>query len=430
MLQAVTSPPRSPEASAGAAILARARGAFARRLDPLSRAPVAVGFSGGGDSLALLLAARAWTSEAGRPLLVLTVDHGLGPQSRAWTEAAGTLADQLGADFRGLSWTGEKPRAGLPAAARRARHALLAEAARAAGAPVVLLGHTLDDVLEAHWMRGQGSSVGVPREWAPSPAWPEGRGVLLMRPLLPLRRAELRGLLRPAGLAWIEDPANDDGRFLRTHARRAAPEAAPPAQPPGPPAAFEVDAAGTIGLARDADQRLLAMACVCAGGGECPPRRLQLDRLAARMAAGETFAATLAGARIEATERIAITRDLGRAGVGCTPLPEGQAIVWDGRFEITALRAGLSVRPLGGVMSRLERPSRSALGAFSPGARSALPAVIDADGRLTCPILAQGAWSFARSLVGDRLAAACGRIAREPALAPRSHGERDKGALS
>ena len=118
MLQAVTSPPRSPEASAGAAILARARGAFERRLDPSSRAPVAVGFSGGGDSLALLLGARAWTSEAGRPLLVLTVDHGLGPQSRAWTEAAETLADRLGADFRGLSWTGEKPRA---AAGRPAR---------------------------------------------------------------------------------------------------------------------------------------------------------------------------------------------------------------------------------------------------------------------------------------------------------------------
>jgi tRNA(Ile)-lysidine synthase TilS/MesJ len=38
---------------------------------------VAVALSGGGDSLALLLASTAWASHVGRDLLVLTVDHGL-----------------------------------------------------------------------------------------------------------------------------------------------------------------------------------------------------------------------------------------------------------------------------------------------------------------------------------------------------------------
>ena len=430
MLQAVTSPPRSPEADAGAAILARARSAFVRRLDPSSRAPIAVGYSGGGDSLALLLAARAWTLATDRPLLALTVDHGLNPQSRAWTEDAGALAIRLGADFRALPWTGEKPRTGLPAAARRARHALLAEAARAAGASVLLLGHTLDDVMEAQWMRARGSSVGAPGEWGPSPVWPEGRGVFLMRPLLELRRAELRDLLRPAGLTWIEDPANEDGRFLRTHARRAAPAVAPPARPPEIAGAFAVDAAGAVRLSRAADPRLLAMACVCAGGGERRPRRRQIDLLAARLASGEVFAATLAGARIEAQDQIAIARDIGRAGAGCTPLPVGQTVVWDGRFEITAGRPGLSVRPLGGVMSQLEKQSRAALDLFSPQARATLPALIDADGSVICTILARSPCGVARTLVGDRLAATCGRIAREPALAAGPHGEYGAGALS
>ena len=157
-----------------------------RRLRPESRRPVAVAFSGGGDSLALLLAAAEWSGAAGRDLLVLTVDHQLQPDSAAWTRACATTAARLGVTFRALSWTGEKPATGLAAAARTARHGLLADAARAAGARVVLMGHTADDILEARLMRARGSTTPEPREWSPSPAWPEGRGVFLLRPLLGL----------------------------------------------------------------------------------------------------------------------------------------------------------------------------------------------------------------------------------------------------
>ncbi len=95
MLQAVTSPSHDAPAQAGAAILARARGAFERRLDPGLEAPIAVGFSGGGDSLALLLAARAWGLEHRRPILALTVDHGLNPSSRSWISQAAATAEGL-----------------------------------------------------------------------------------------------------------------------------------------------------------------------------------------------------------------------------------------------------------------------------------------------------------------------------------------------
>lgn len=430
MPQAVTIPPQDGPAEAGAAVLARARDAFDRRLDPGLTAPIAVGFSGGGDSLALLLAARAWATDAGRPVLALSVDHGLNPISRGWISQAASTAAMLGVGFRALNWQGAKPQAGVQAAARRARHALLAEAARQAGAAILLLGHTRDDVNEAGWMRAQGSSVGVPREWAPSPVWPEGRGVFLLRPLLQLGRTELRELLRPCGLDWIEDPANDDSRFLRTHARRSAPATARNMASAEPGGEFAVDAAGAIRLDRNIDPRLLAMACVSAGGGERLPRREQLALLAARIAGEGDFAATLAGARIEAGRTLAVFRDGGRIGQAEIPLPAGQPMVWDGRFEILCDRPGCVVRPLCGVTSRLDRRSRSALGALAPQARRALPALVEADGTVTCPILAQSAWSAARSLVSDRLEAACGRIARELAPASGSHGEQGSGALS
>ncbi|HKP80310.1 MAG TPA: ATP-binding protein, partial [Phenylobacterium sp.] len=69
-----------------------------------SRRPIAVGLSGGGDSLALTLIADAWAREAGRELSILTVDHGLQPESAAWTQLCAATAQQLGRPFRALPW--------------------------------------------------------------------------------------------------------------------------------------------------------------------------------------------------------------------------------------------------------------------------------------------------------------------------------------
>src|SRR5439155_10823993 len=48
------------------------------------------------------------------------------------------------------------------------------------------------------------------------------RDGLFRRPLLSARRAELRGFLQRNGLAYDEDPANDDLRFARNRVRREA----------------------------------------------------------------------------------------------------------------------------------------------------------------------------------------------------------------
>ena len=420
-------------------LLALTGGAFERRLDPDSDAPVAVGFSGGGDSLALLLAARAWTRAAGRRLLALTVDHGLQPQSGAWTRSALATARSLGVESLALAWHGDKPADGLPARARRARHALLAEAARAAGARVILLGHTRDDLMESAQMRAEGSSPGDPREWAPSPVWPEGRGVFLLRPLLGAGRAELRALLSGTGLDWIEDPANDDPAFARARAR-AAPSSAAVAREAAPGVAdasalaraAQVDDFGRIAIAREAllgaspraARRFLAAACVCAGGGESLPRRRRVEALHARVMSGERFTAALAGARVEAGEQLEVFREAG------APLRRTPG-VWDGRFAISGLEPGAEVRALRGLASRLPPAERRRLGEIPASARPGLPAIVQGDGEsVTCPILAQGSEASARSLVGRRLGAACDVFAREQEVRTGPDGEPAEGALS
>lgn len=311
--------------------------ALDRRLDPLSRAPAAVGLSGGGDSLALLNLAIAWAGPRGRPVLALTVDHGLQPDSAMVAEQAGLQAEALGARWRGLVWAGEKPTTGLQARARAARHALLAEATRAAGAQVLLLGHTLDDVAEGEVMRaGDAPGLGRLREWTPSPVWPEGRGVFLLRPMLGVRREALRNYLRAEGQSWFDDPANDDPRYARVRARRSltAPHSASPFPNVGVPAlagregsslakSVEFGAGGAsfsrCSLIEAGAKADLAALLVCVSGTTRPPRGPELDRLIGAIAEGRT--ATLGGCRVSVEgDRVMVRRAPPRRGAPERPL--------------------------------------------------------------------------------------------------------------
>ncbi|MBP8248292.1 MAG: tRNA lysidine(34) synthetase TilS [Phenylobacterium sp.] len=390
-----------------------------RRLLIASPAPIAVALSGGGDSLALALITADWAKAHGRSLLILTVDHRLRPESAAWTEACATSAQRLGAAFQALYWDGEKPSTGLPAAARAARHRLIADAARAAGAKVVLMGHTASDRLEAAVMRGAGSTTPSPREWGPSPAWPEGRGVFLLRPMLGETRADIRAWLIARGETWIEDPANDDPRFARARARAAltgdeTDKLTPPQDLAGL-ARAATDLAGGLALPRralqDAPQTFLAAACLCAAGAARPPRGDRLGRLAEALGHDTHLTATLAGARIEADDHeVRFLRDMGRGGLASLTLGAGGAGVWDGRFEITTERQ-LTVQALAGHAAGLPPARRSALKALPAGARGTLPFIVGEGS----PLLAVISGVSVRPLALDRLRAASGLVDQEPA---------------
>jgi tRNA(Ile)-lysidine synthase len=374
--------------------------------------------------------ADAWARAHGRRLLVLTVDHQLNPQSPAWTEACASLAHRLNANFQALAWTRDKPARGLPAAARLARHGLLADAARAAGASVILMGHTADDLAEAAAMRAEGSTTPDPREWRPSPVWPQGRGVFLLRPLLGVRRAELRAWLQARGETWIEDPANADPRFARSRARTALATAmlhetraaAPPAPDLADLAARTRDQAGLTlprqGL-RDATpeaaRAFVGVAALCAAGTARPPRGDRLARLTEALLGEAPVIATLAGARIEAdAERIVWLREAGemaRAGVSTLDLSPGAPAVWDGRYEIRADRP-VRLVPLAGRARHLAPPGRSALGRLPARARGSLP-VIEDEGGVVSPLLQAVDGLIVTPLALTRLQANCGAISRE-----------------
>ena len=142
------------------------------------------------------------------------------------------------------------------------------------------MAHTADDMAESDWMRDRGATLGALREWSPSPSWPQGRGLMLLRPALAERREDLRAYLTTRGAQWVEDPGNADPRFGRSRARAAlAPLGA------GEGRHSHIHAGGdrltALGrpiplplgegfcLGRDASRTVLAAAIVCAD--TCPP---------------------------------------------------------------------------------------------------------------------------------------------------------------
>ena len=181
--------------------------------------PLAVAFSGGGDSLALLALACDFAGSA--KVTALIVDHGLRSESAQEARRAAKTAQALGAHPRILTWPNPRPG---QARARTARYGLLAGACTEAGLDTVLVAHSRDDQEETFVLRLRTRSsvrgLACMSARAPMPVWPEGRGLWLARPLLGCSRADLRRFLRARGLAWIDDPSNQDARYGRVRVRR------------------------------------------------------------------------------------------------------------------------------------------------------------------------------------------------------------------
>jgi len=179
---------------------------------------LAVALSGGGDSTALAwLLREAEISGRLGGLLAITIDHGLRDGSAREAEQVAALCGRLGIAHASAAWDGPKPASGLQNAARLARYRLMREIAKRHAISVVATAHTLDDQIETVAMRSSRSSGRGLSGMAESTLY--ARDLWIVRPLLKVRRHDLRDVLERAGVGWIEDPSNLDRRFERVRVR-------------------------------------------------------------------------------------------------------------------------------------------------------------------------------------------------------------------
>lgn len=178
----------------------------------------AVAFSGGADSLALLLLLWAHWPERRTRLVALHFDHRLrGRASAADAKFCARVCSALGVKFVSGVWSDARKGAS-EAEARTARFAFFQRELGRRRIRGLWFGHQQDDIAETLLMRlarGSGTTgLAAPR---PVQSMPAGR--VHLRPLVTLKKNDLVAALRRAGAEWREDASNGRGDYFRNRVR-------------------------------------------------------------------------------------------------------------------------------------------------------------------------------------------------------------------
>jgi tRNA(Ile)-lysidine synthase len=185
---------------------------------------VAVAVSGGADSVALLLLLQELRAELGIVLSVAHVNHKLrGAESDEDERFVSDLAGRHDLELLvRAAPVKPEPGKGIEAGARDLRYGFFRELACTERVTKIATAHTLDDQAETVLLRifrgtGIRGLAGIhPRLMLEHEGKPSTE---VVRPLLDLRRAEMREFLRARGQNWREDSSNRDQSFLRNRVR-------------------------------------------------------------------------------------------------------------------------------------------------------------------------------------------------------------------
>ncbi len=197
---------------------------FREKIEFLRDKKVYVGFSGGADSLALLLILHHFAEECNYKLIAIHCEHGIrGDESLRDMEFCRNFCVERRIELQ--IYQLEVPEKKLPSesiesCARRLRHEVFEKIAFLNGATetFVALGHHRDDAMENLFLRifrgGNSSSLVNLKEFS------QLKNVIYFRPLLPFSKLEIIDFLRQNGVQkFCSDFTNDDNSYLRNFVR-------------------------------------------------------------------------------------------------------------------------------------------------------------------------------------------------------------------
>lgn len=177
---------------------------------------LAVGVSGGADSLALVLLLKECFPKS--EIIALTVDHQLRPSSYDEACYVATVMKKYGIKHHILTWEGVKPKTGIEEKARENRYRLLCDWCKENNISNLVIAHHLFDQAETFLMRLQRGSglLGL----ASIDEVSYKNDIKILRPLLKMHPQELKNYLKEKEIIWVEDESNQCDDFLRVKMRK------------------------------------------------------------------------------------------------------------------------------------------------------------------------------------------------------------------
>ncbi|XP_022749822.1 uncharacterized protein LOC111299109 [Durio zibethinus] len=221
--------------------------AFSRRMAMAGlkrRNRIALGVSGGPDSMALCILAANWKTEglcgngdSGKfidGLLAIIVDHGLRPESKDEASLVGHRVSEMGirCEIARCDWLNGKPKQGhLQEAARDGRYKIFQDVCMRNQISVLLVAHHADDQAELFILRSSRNSgvlglagmaftsqVFSSHTYFYNEDW-KNHSVLLVRPLLDFSKEDMYKICQGSNRGWVEDPTNRSPLFARNRIR-------------------------------------------------------------------------------------------------------------------------------------------------------------------------------------------------------------------
>jgi tRNA(Ile)-lysidine synthase len=185
---------------------------------------IAVAYSGGLDSSALLYLTHRYALRHGIALFAFHIHHGISPNADRWLSHCERECARLDIriDVRRVLLA-DRNRNGVEQAARISRYAALGELCRLHQVPMLLTAHHLDDQAETvllQMLRGSGvAGLGGMEQANTAPGLLGDRDLIVARPLLDVSRIELEQFVATEEIAYVDDESNGDPRYARNALR-------------------------------------------------------------------------------------------------------------------------------------------------------------------------------------------------------------------
>lgn len=179
---------------------------------------VAISFSGGSDSLALLILMNQWIKRKGGVLTLIHFNHKLREKSFIEAEFTEELAIKFKVNFKILNWNGKKPKKSIMQKAREIRYEKMISFCTRNKIITIMTAHHYDDSLETYFMKKNRNPLtfglsGIPFKNSQD-------DVQILRPFINIEKKRLIKTCQNNNLKWIEDPTNKNEIFERVRIRK------------------------------------------------------------------------------------------------------------------------------------------------------------------------------------------------------------------